>query len=106
VLVEAGANLPKQDDIDSRIITEVRTGTATYGGVWGEGKGIIDSQTQVGGWTELRTAKPPVDSDHDGMPDEWERSKNLDPNDDTDGAMDRDGDGYTNMEEYLNWLVE
>ncbi len=105
VLAQVGANLPKRDALDTRIIQEVRTGTATYGGVWGEGKGIIDSQKTVGGWPQLVSTTPPVDSDHDGMPDEWELERGLDPNDVNDGKEDRDGDGYTNVEEYLNWLV-
>jgi hypothetical protein len=92
VLAGAGATLPKRDAIDSRIVEEVRTGT---------GK-MINSQTEVGGWPELKSAAPPVDSDHDGMPDEWETQHGLNPNDPADGAMDSDQDGYTNLEEYLN----
>jgi hypothetical protein len=36
------------------------------------------------------------------MPDEWEKKYGLDPNDPSDAAKDLDGDGYTNLEEYLN----
>ena len=64
--------LPKRDSVDTRIIEEVRTGTATYGGIWGTGSGIIDSQTDVGGWPTLHSAPAPKDTDHDGMPDDWE----------------------------------
>jgi len=39
------------------------------------------------------------------MPDEWERAADLDPTDARDGWQDRDGDRYTNLEEYLNSLV-
>jgi len=105
VLENVGAILPKRDALDSRIIQEVRTGTATYGGAWGEGKGIIDSQETVGGWPQLKSTTPPADRDHDGMPDEWEIKRGLSPDNINDGAEDRDGDGYTNVEEYLNWLV-
>ncbi len=105
VLEDVGANFPKRDALDSRIIHEVRTGTAKYGGEWGSNKGIIDSQTAVGGWPALKSAPAPVDSDHDGMPDHWERAKGLNPNDNSDGAKDRDGDGYTNIEEYVNGLI-
>lgn len=42
------------------------------------------------------------DTDGDGMPDAWELSQGLDPNDRTDGAKDSNGDGYTNLENYLN----
>jgi hypothetical protein len=39
------------------------------------------------------------------MPDDWEESAGLDPADAGDGARDRDGDGYTNLEDYLNSLI-
>ena len=39
------------------------------------------------------------------MPDDWERTTALNPQDPTDGPKDRDGDGYTNLEDYLNSLV-
>jgi pectate lyase len=45
---------------------------------------------------------PPEDSDGDGMPDEWEIRYGLNPDDPSDGPLDKDGDGYTNLEEYLN----
>jgi hypothetical protein len=38
------------------------------------------------------------------MPDAWETAHRLNPHDAADGARDRDGDGYTNVEEYLNSL--
>lgn len=39
------------------------------------------------------------------MPDVWERQRGLNPALD-DSASDRDGDGYTNLEEYLNALAK
>ena len=102
VLAEVGAVLPRQDSIDIRIIEEVQTGAATYGGVWGAGSGIIDSQTQVGGYQILRSMPAPKDRDHDGMPDDWEIANALDLLNPDDRNGDRDGDGYTNLEEYLN----
>jgi hypothetical protein len=63
---------------------------------------IIDTQEQVGGWPTLRSKVGPVDSDDDGMPDSWERRHGLNPHDPTDGSADKDGNGYTNLEEYLN----
>ncbi|HEY7089719.1 MAG TPA: hypothetical protein VH518_16595 [Tepidisphaeraceae bacterium] len=47
-------------------------------------------------------AKPVVDTDGDGMPDDWEAANGFNPNDPSDGAADADNDGYTNVEEYLN----
>jgi hypothetical protein len=67
----------------------------------GTGK-IIDSQKEVGGWPELKSTKPPLDSDHDGMPDDWETKHGLNPRDPADGARAKDKNGYTNLEHYLN----
>jgi hypothetical protein len=41
------------------------------------------------------------DTDKDGMPDEWEKKYNLDPFDPSDANKDADGDGFTNLQEYL-----
>jgi hypothetical protein len=92
VLKKAGASL-QRDSADQRVVTNAR-----------EHKGnVIDSQKEVGGWPELRSAPAPVDSDHDGIPDEWEKALGLNPNDPSDGKT-FDGDGYTNLEKYLNSL--
>jgi len=92
VLAGAGATLPQRDAVDARIVAQAR-----------EGKGqLIDTQNQVGGWPELKSAPALLDSDGDGMPDSWERARGLKPTDASDGALDKDGDGYTNVEEYLN----
>ena len=103
VLSDVGAILPKRDSVDMRIIEETRTGTATYGGIWGQGgKGIIDSQTDVGGWPTLHSVPAPTDTDHDGMPDDWEIEYNLNHLDPSDNIEDNNNNGYTNIEEYLN----
>jgi hypothetical protein len=94
VLEKAGATLPVRDAVDRRIVQSVRDNT---------GK-IIDSTQQVGGWPEYRGGTPPKDSDGDGIPDEWEIRHHLNPNDPADASQDRDGDGYTNIEKYLNGI--
>ena len=112
VLNDVGATLPCRDAVDERIIAEVRGGYATYEGASFRRQqsylgpnpcGIIDSQTDVGGWPELKSAKAPKDSDGDGLPDRWERKLGLDPKDGTDGAMMAEN-GYTHLENYLNTL--
>lgn len=96
VLLYAGAIRPKRDSHDKRIVREVRTGRTTFG------NGIISSQTDVGGWPELLSAQPQQDIDADGMPDEWERRFNPKGDLSLQNSLDLDGDGYTNVEEYLN----
>jgi hypothetical protein len=104
VLENAGATLPKRDAVDARIINEVKTRTATGMGSFGK-PGIIDSPKAVGGWPVYNTADAPADSDHDGMPDEWEKQNGLDNNDPAD--RNKTGkDGYTMLETYLNSLVK
>jgi pectate lyase len=91
VLSAAGASLPVRDAVDKRIVEQVRKGT---------GK-IINSQKEVGGWPELKSAPAPLDSDHDGMPDDWEIKHGLNPRDPADAALSKNK-GYTNLEHYLN----
>ncbi len=105
VLRNSGVVFPYRDEVDERIAYEVATGTATYGGD-SYGDGIIDSQDDVGGYPDLPNGTAPADTDDDGMPDDWENNNGFDPSDDSDGNLDEDEDGYTNLEEYLNQLVE
>jgi len=58
----------------------------------------------VGGWPEYRAGTALKDSDDDGMPDDWEIKNHLNPNDPSDASIDRNGDGYTNIEDYLNGI--
>lgn len=92
VLAGAGATLPVRDTVDQRIITDVMNGTGR----------IIADPSEVGGWPALASGTPPIDDDKDGMPDTWELSFGLNPSTPSDGPQDADGDGYTNLEEYLN----
>ncbi len=113
VLENVGATLPERDPLDIRIIAEVKAGKATYEGKTykqrvkvadpSQPTGIIDSQADVGGWPELKSLPAPKDSDHDGMPDDWELANDLDPL----NASDRNAiasDGYTQLERYLNQI--
>lgn len=112
VLQHAGASLPGRDAIDARIVEETRRGDATYEGTGykrhrqvadaSRPSGMIDSPHDVGGWPALASVPAPPDGDQDGMPDEWEKRFGLDPRAAADRALDTDGDGYTDIEEYLN----
>ncbi len=107
VLADVGCNVPTLDDHDKRVIREVREGETTYKGSKTGLPGLPDSQEDVGGWEDYPEIRRPADwdSDRDGLPGQWERDKGLDPEDPADGALDPDGDGYTHLEDYLNWLA-
>jgi hypothetical protein len=94
VLARAGASL-RRDSVDERVTADVRQRRGQ----------LINSPSQVGGWPDLRSDPAPLDTDGDGMPDAWELAHGLDPRNPADRNFDRDGDGYTNLEEYLNSLV-
>lgn len=102
VLDFAGASL-RRDEVDTRIVNEVRTGTASKGK---KRNGIIDTPSEAGGYPELKTGAVPKDSDNDGMPDEWEIKNGLNPNDPTDAVGFSLDKNYTNIEIYLNSLVK
>jgi hypothetical protein len=93
VLDEVGANRPVRDALDQRAVADFRNGT-------GATKRAKDMSPDW--WPDLRGGIPPPDSDRDGMPDEWEVAHGFDPDSPTDGPGDADGDGYTNVEEFLN----
>ncbi|WP_297088110.1 pectate lyase [uncultured Draconibacterium sp.] len=93
VLETGGATLPKRDAVDIRIVKDIKNRT---------GK-IIKSQEDVGGWPELTSLPAPLDSDKDGMPDEWEKKNNLNPHDASDRNKTAE-DGYTVLENYLNQI--
>jgi hypothetical protein len=94
VLAEAGARPWNRDSHDKRVVQNVKDR---------KGK-IIDSQEQIGGYGSLAGGTRPVDTDGDGMPDDWERTHGTDPNR-ADHNEDRNGDGYTNLENYLQWAA-
>lgn len=119
VLDNVGATLPKRDPVDTRVIEQVRTGKINYLKdvklpetqfehrrlpIDSYKQGIITDISQVGGYPEYK-GTPYKDSDKDGMPDEWEKKNGLNPNDPSDASKYTDN-GYTNIENYLNSLVD
>ena len=94
-LQHAGASLVR-DTVDERVVANIRNR---------EGD-IIDSQSEVGGWDPYSSVRRPDDwdTDGDGMPNGWEAAQGLDSGDPADGRADANGDGYTNLEAYLNSL--
>ena len=105
VLSLAGASY-KRDAIDTRIVEETRKGTYTYEGTNGGTLGMIDKPSDVGGWPNYANGTAAADTDGDGIPDKWEKKHGLNPNDKSDGAKCNLSPSYTNLEVYLNSLVE
>jgi pectate lyase len=89
----AGASIHR-DAVDARL-----AGDAASLGARGK---IVHNEDEAGGQPAVKGGAAPIDGDHDGMPDAWEAKYGLNPKDPSDGAKDKDGDGYTNLEEYLN----
>lgn len=87
-----GAFFWRRDAIDDRVINDVKNLTGR----------IIDDPADVGGWLSLEPGTACPDADRDGMPDAWEQRYGFDPNNAADNVLDADGDGYTNVEEFLN----
>ncbi|MDL2241830.1 pectate lyase, partial [Bacteroidales bacterium OttesenSCG-928-L03] len=129
VLEYAGTSL-KRDSYDQRIIQEVKAGTTTFKGLskyngytnnypgsttdWRSKNypklGIIDSHWDIKPddagddwtpWPILAEGTVPVDSNRDGIPDDWKAEHCPDNN-----ARDKNEEGYTYVEVYLNSLVE
>ena len=119
VLAYCGASLYR-DDVDARLVEEAKTGTTTYTGAIAKTAGILDvindpsaatADEQTASYPELVNEVRPdgYDSDKDGMPDEWEMLNGLDPNDASDAityTLDTERGWYTNLEVYLNSVVQ
>lgn len=119
VMNNAGATMPKRDPVDARVIEMVRSGQIKalenvdltdvpkfkYRRLPDDSykQGIITDISQVGGYPEYK-GKPYKDSDGDGMPDAWEKKYGLNPHDASDAILDCNGDGYTNIEKYINGI--
>lgn len=96
VLRLAGAVVPVRDPVDRRVVRNVRLGMGEK----------VNRPEDVGGYPEMASGMAPRDTDHDGMPDDWEIAQGFDPGNAEDGRGDADGDGYTNLEEYLQQLID
>ncbi|BDU26714.1 T9SS C-terminal target domain-containing protein [Flavobacterium sp. GSB-24] len=110
VLSDVGANQPFFDKHDNRIVDETLKGTFTYKGSKSGLGGMIDNEQDAGGWPNFASETRPSDwdTDHDGLPNWWEKSFGLNENskagDFSDANQDSDKDGFTQLDNYLNWL--
>lgn len=107
VLTYAGCS-KKRDLIDIRIANEALTGTSAFKGSVSGRFGIIDKPEDVEGH-QTYTYDPAqllADTDGDGMPDEWENANGLNPSNNTDASLKTLDANYTNIEMYINSLVQ
>ncbi len=111
VLSYAGASLSR-DSFDEMMVSDARNGKASHTGK-GLSSGFVNSQDDNkpagaprtwSAWPELNSTEAPVDTDNDGIPDEWETTHGMDPNKAADGNTLNE-EGYTMLEVYLNSLV-
>lgn len=119
VLADAGCSR-RRDAVDTRIVAETRTGTASLFGSRAadalDKPGFIDTHYDarpapaLSPWPLLSAGDTPVtdliDTDGDGIPDRWERLRGLNPADPADGnSTTLSPEGYTNLEVYINSLI-
>jgi len=112
VLSDVGANQPFFDKHDNRIVDETLKGTFTFKGSKSGLGGMIDNEQDTGGWPNFASETLPADwdTDHDGLPNWWEKAFGLNENskagDFSDANQDTDKDGFTQLDNYLDWLAQ
>lgn len=101
VLNGVGASYAR-DAQDARLVNEIKNGTGRF----------INNEFEAGGigTAEQKNTDSPADTDKDGIPDEWEISHGLNPNDAGDAVLISTDEtksycGYTNVEIYANDLL-
>ncbi len=117
VLAYAGTGISadKRTPIDKQVMEEAKngtgslSGTSSYESANSTVKATIDKNkiqcSTVYEYPPQYLTKEIIDSDNDGMPDEWELERGLNPNSASDMNGDYCGLGYTNIEYYLNDLT-
>ena len=106
-----GISPDKRTAIDKQCADETRNGTGSCSGTaaYDSSQTNLDKYNIKCGVTYTYPSavlqKEITDADNDGMEDNWELARGLNPNDPTDTNGDYCGLGYTNIEYYINDLT-
>jgi hypothetical protein len=110
-LSDVGCTMPVFDAQDQRVVRETLNGTYTYVGSKTGKKGLIDNEADAGGFEDYGNEVIDLDvfdTDRDGLPNWWEELHGSNPysaeGDFSDANADPDRDGYTALEDYLEWM--
>lgn len=92
-----GGWVANRDSVDTRLISQYQNNTGI------SALAVTENSAGIGGFPTIAAGTPCTDSDHDGMPDEYEIARGFNAN----NAADRNtvaGNGYTNLQNYLEGL--
>lgn len=110
-LSDVGCTMPVFDAQDQRVVRETLNGSYTYVGSYTGKKGLIDNEADAGGFEDYGNEVIDLDifdTDRDGLPNWWEDLRGSNPQsaegDFSDANADPDRDGYTALEDYLEWM--
>ena len=102
IVLTVGASFPKRDQVDSLMISDLNSLGEKSFYVYRE----TDLPFQNNGVGYVRGGVAPLDSDFDGMPDDWEDTNYLDKNNAADALLQSNNQPpYLNIEVYINSLV-
>jgi len=118
VIAKAGCTLPRRDAVDVRILAEAsgKREPIYHGSFKATYLGVIDSQNDLKpanaddtwcAWPSLEMEENetlPIDTDKDGIPDEYEITNGLNHTSASDGGAIA-SNGYSNLENYLETII-
>lgn len=118
VIAKAGCTLPRRDAVDVRILAEAsgKREPIYHGSFKATYLGVIDSQNDLkpanaddtwSAWPSLEMEENetlPIDTDKDGIPDEYEITNGLNHTSTSDGGAIA-SNGYSNLENYLETII-
>jgi len=94
IVANVGATVPIRDSVDLKTVSDYESG----------GGGYTTNVSYPADFPSFAASPVPADGDNDGMSDSWELVNGMSTST-NDSAGDKDGDGYTNIEEYLHFLA-